>query len=683
MNRLAYAFALLAACATGDPDEIGDGIDDQDVTISPDSPEARGVLRVANELTFQQLDVDVALPANAARNIVSHRVYTTLAALDAVPYVGPTAFTKLLAYARAHGFVVAPSRFASCPGYTQPETAVCGDEQWSWERPAPSGQRLAAAVSFSPSDVWTVGAGGSVLHFDGSTWNVERTPICEALNAVWGTSATNLWAVGEAGRILHRTASGWKIVESGTCEYLTDVWGSPSGTIWVTAWTGVLRGDATHAFAPMAVEPEVRLQAIHGFSDSNLWGVGAGRIYHWDGTAWLKTVEGHWDLQSIWGSDPDHLVVGGFAWDNNATAAWTFGAATANAPTMKLLSGNRTSAVGGTGPNDMWLAEAGQMWRFDGAAWKFVSNNNFVEINALAMQSPTEGWAVGESGALVHWDGTAWSAIERHGHSNLFALSATDAWVSAYNGLLHWDGTAWTKVAVTGFFNSVWASSASDVWAVGLDVKHFDGTAWTTVTLPQTSGLGQGGWYTVGGSGPKDIWIGGSTGNYGSKLAHWDGTAWTAVSPGSVGAIRGVYAMAPNNAWLATDKGLVHWNGSLWSIAGPLDVGELHRVFGTGPNDIWATGYNVYHYDGNTWTEMVHATSTWERFEAGVARSPRDVWVAGGGVLGGTSRFMHWDGTRWTTHVNPTSGLPTGMASTGSTIWAVDTSGGVLRLRAP
>ena len=151
------------------------------------------------------------------------------------------------------------------------------------------------------------------------------------------------------------------------------------------------------------------------------------------------------------------------------------------------------------------------------------------------------------------------------------------------------------------------------------------------------------------------------------------------MAPGVNGAVRGVYAPAPNDAWLATDNGLVHWDGALWSIAGPLNVGQLHRVFGTGPHDLWTIGGGVYHYDGNAWTEMIHGTSSLEAFEGGWAGSPTDAWVAGGGVLGGAGKLMHWDGSQWTTHVNPTSGLLVGVAATGTTVWAVDTGGGLLR----
>ena len=78
---------------------------------------------------------------------------------------------------------------------------------------------------------------------------------------------------------------------------------------------------------------------------------------------------------------------------------------------------------------------------------------------------------------------------------------------------------------------------------------------------------------------------------------------------------------------------------------------------------------------------MIHGTSSFEAFEGVWGRSPTDVWVAGGGIFGGASKLMHWDGTRWTTHVNPMSGLPVGIAGIGTSVWAVDTGGGLIRYR--
>ncbi|MBI3072227.1 MAG: hypothetical protein HYY84_08920 [Deltaproteobacteria bacterium] len=89
--------------------------------ISEVSADALGVLRVANQLSFADLRQRVRLAARAARGIIAFRIgsdgllgtsddraFLTLRQLDAVPYVGPAAFRRLLAYARANGFVALP-----------------------------------------------------------------------------------------------------------------------------------------------------------------------------------------------------------------------------------------------------------------------------------------------------------------------------------------------------------------------------------------------------------------------------------------------------------------------------------------------------------------------------------------------------------------------------------------------
>ncbi|HTL36042.1 MAG TPA: hypothetical protein VL326_23085 [Kofleriaceae bacterium] len=77
-----------------------------DSGISEGSPEAVGVLAVVNGLSEDQLRDDVGLSDSAATNIAAHTAkFTTLAELDAVPYVGAVAFRNLLEYARANGYV--------------------------------------------------------------------------------------------------------------------------------------------------------------------------------------------------------------------------------------------------------------------------------------------------------------------------------------------------------------------------------------------------------------------------------------------------------------------------------------------------------------------------------------------------------------------------------------------------
>jgi hypothetical protein len=74
----------------------------------------------------------VKLSSNAASNIFAYRLgddgvagtdddeqFDTLAELDAVPFVGPAAFDKLLSYARANGYVASAPDLASPPDLSQ------------------------------------------------------------------------------------------------------------------------------------------------------------------------------------------------------------------------------------------------------------------------------------------------------------------------------------------------------------------------------------------------------------------------------------------------------------------------------------------------------------------------------------------------------------------------------------
>jgi len=56
----------------------------------------------------------------------------------------------------------------------------------------------------SPSDVFSVGDDGIILHFDGSQWTSSK-PTGRTLLGVWGSSSVDVFAVGETGAILHGT----------------------------------------------------------------------------------------------------------------------------------------------------------------------------------------------------------------------------------------------------------------------------------------------------------------------------------------------------------------------------------------------------------------------------------------------------------------------------------------------
>ncbi|RMH75197.1 MAG: glucosyl transferase, partial [Calditrichaeota bacterium] len=93
-----------------------------------------------------------------------------------------------------------------------------------------------SAVDYPP--LRTVGAfnsqeiyfsnGGSIVSFDGSDFNMDcgmNSLLSGAIIKIWGTDSDNLYTVGGGGSIVHYDGSGWRRIESGTELSVYDIWG--------------------------------------------------------------------------------------------------------------------------------------------------------------------------------------------------------------------------------------------------------------------------------------------------------------------------------------------------------------------------------------------------------------------------------------------------------------------------
>ena len=80
--------------------------------------------------------------------------------------------------------------------------------EWSKWTPVTSatGIYLSDVWGSGANDVWAVGAGGTILHWNGTEWSATTTGISNLLSSVGGSSANDVWAVGygpSGGIILH------------------------------------------------------------------------------------------------------------------------------------------------------------------------------------------------------------------------------------------------------------------------------------------------------------------------------------------------------------------------------------------------------------------------------------------------------------------------------------------------
>jgi hypothetical protein len=292
-----------------------------------------------------------------------------------------------------------------------------------------------------------------------------------------------------------------------------------------------------------------------------------------------------------------------------------------------------------------------------------------AQLNGVAAVSGSDIWAVGE----VFSDNFVHTTLAEH-----------------------WDGTAWTSVSTpnasqsSNVLNAVTALSNSNVWAVGSSdlgtlIEHWNGTDWTIVSSPLSGTL-----TAVAATAPNDIWAVGYDTQYNALIEHFNGTTWSSVpAPAGTLVLRGVTALAGNNAWAVGSNGIVHWNGNAWGRVPTPPVGNgdpfsLAAITALSANDIWAVGTDfanvadnsvdaalTEHWNGAAWS-VVFATGPVLGSDAdlyGVAASAsNDVWTVGASA---GSLIEQFTGRFWNPVASPPALSLQAVTTVVGSVWAV------------
>ena len=156
-----------------------------------------------------------------------------------------------------------------------PRLAVGGD--WEWQNPIPQGNTLLDIWGSSGSNVFAVGANGTILHYNGSAWSLMTSGTTQALSGIWGSSGNDVFAVGTGGTILHYNGSAWSLMTSGTTQYLNRIWGNSGSDVFAVGGGGTILHYNGSAWSPMTSGTTQALNGIWGSSGSDVFAVGEAR----------------------------------------------------------------------------------------------------------------------------------------------------------------------------------------------------------------------------------------------------------------------------------------------------------------------------------------------------------------------------------------------------------------------
>lgn len=293
--------------------------------------------------------------------------------------------------------------------------AHCSDtlreQNGAWRQVAiPADTHLISVAAVSASDVWA-GAdnGGGFYHFDGTGWSHNAFAVPpgsfsganRAVRAIAMTSSEEGWALldNRTNNLVHYTGGAWQL----------------AGTLDAP--------DLTNTYSA--------LTSLSMLSPSDGWAVGGHYIAHYDGSAWKLVPSPVADRVEV------DLAGVSMA---SADEGWAVGAVTnANDPARTSLSN-----------------VSGILLHYHQGAWSVAATPSAV-FYAVAMTSPTDGWASASEGsddrALMRYQNGAWSFSDGPMGTRIESLalrSADDGWAVSNDAIYRYTGGAWTTAYTRG-----------------------------------------------------------------------------------------------------------------------------------------------------------------------------------------------------------------------------------------
>jgi len=284
----------------------------------------------------------------------------------------------------------------------------------------------------SANEIYALGDSGNTnrayYRYDGNTWReIARTSFNGFyLQHPWADLNGHAIYVGSAPsqsmRIDKVTSSGTSIVSyspalRGVSMPATTTAFVVGGNYLLARWNGA---RWTVDAPPAGTPTNLMLQGVWSDAANNAWAVGqSSAIAHWDGTQWTFVSDARRPVASpadnynaVWGSGGNVWIAGDASIIRCKPSSPTAGAAISCA--ADPVSGQGPFyAIWGTSPTNAFAVGAnGHIVHFDGTSWSSMPSPTTGRLGAIGGTGPSDVWAVGDTVAL-HYDGAKWSAATR------------------------------------------------------------------------------------------------------------------------------------------------------------------------------------------------------------------------------------------------------------------------------
>jgi hypothetical protein len=264
-------------------------------------------------------------------------------------------------------------------------------------------QSLTGLWGSASNNVFAVGTGGTILHYDGESWTNQPSGSTRHLTGVWGSSADNVFVVGGRDTVLQYDGSSWSTLDVPGYAINYCVWGTSASNVLVGGSSGIRRFNGTTWDSILSVSGAASIVGICGTSPSNVYAVnpggstGVGRVMHYDGHDWTEVYQHPTWLIDVWVSPAGKVWASGYSGGiaHFDGADWS---------TMASGASEALESIWGTAASDIFaVGRRGSITHYNGVSWKRMVSGTPSRVQDVWGSSPGNVWACSSGGELLNY----------------------------------------------------------------------------------------------------------------------------------------------------------------------------------------------------------------------------------------------------------------------------------------